>query len=266
MATDYEFEGWMGEDESSAEGNMVWQKYEPKTWEETDVDIRITHCGICGSDMHVLRSEWVSLLDVYANANTGTEHRDCRADPVFDHMQRQAPYPVVVGHEIVGVGGLGHFAVLFAKALGADDIVGISRRASKKQEALDLGCTDYIATADDEGWETKNARRLDLIICTVSSAKMPFAGYIGLLRLDGTLVQVGLPEGELPFRPGVLTGARRRIAGSGIGSPSEIREMLQLAVDKDVKPWVEERPMSDANQALVDFEAGKPRFRYVLTN
>ncbi|PNH36377.1 hypothetical protein VD0004_g3614 [Verticillium dahliae] len=237
MATDYEFEGWMGEDESSAEGNMVWQKYEPKTWEETDVDIRITHCGICGSDMHVLRSEW-----------------------------RQAPYPVVVGHEIVGVGGLGHFAVLFAKALGADDIVGISRRASKKQEALDLGCTDYIATADDEGWETKNARRLDLIICTVSSAKMPFAGYIGLLRLDGTLVQVGLPEGELPFRPGVLTGARRRIAGSGIGSPSEIREMLQLAVDKDVKPWVEERPMSDANQALVDFEAGKPRFRYVLTN
>lgn len=58
MATDYELEGWMGEDESSAEGNMVWQKYEPKTWEETDVDIRITHCGICGSDMHVLRSEW----------------------------------------------------------------------------------------------------------------------------------------------------------------------------------------------------------------
>lgn len=61
MPTDYKFEGWMGEDEKSAEGNMVWQEYEPKKWEETDVDIRITHCGICGSDIHVLRSGWVSL-------------------------------------------------------------------------------------------------------------------------------------------------------------------------------------------------------------
>jgi threonine dehydrogenase-like Zn-dependent dehydrogenase len=61
MTTDYKFEGWMGEDERSAEGNMVWQEYEPKKWEETDVDIRITHCGICGSDIHVLRSGWVSL-------------------------------------------------------------------------------------------------------------------------------------------------------------------------------------------------------------
>lgn len=60
MSADYKFEGWMGEDERSAEGNMVWQEYEPKKWEETDVDIRVTHCGICGSDIHVLRSGWVS--------------------------------------------------------------------------------------------------------------------------------------------------------------------------------------------------------------
>ena len=60
MSTDYKFEGWMGEDERSAEGNMVWREYEPKKWEETDIDIRITHCGICGSDIHVLRSGWVS--------------------------------------------------------------------------------------------------------------------------------------------------------------------------------------------------------------
>lgn len=73
---------------------------------------------------------------------------------------------------IVGVGGLGHFAVLFARALGADEVVGISRRESKRQEAMDLGCTDYIATADEEGWETKNSRRLDLIISTVSSPKV----------------------------------------------------------------------------------------------
>lgn len=73
---------------------------------------------------------------------------------------------------IVGVGGLGHFAVLFARALGAEEVVGISRKASKRKEALDLGCTDYIATDDDEDWQVKNTRRFDLIISTVSSEKV----------------------------------------------------------------------------------------------
>lgn len=59
MSTEYKFEGWMGDDEKAAEGNMVWREYEPKKWQETDIDIRITHCGVCGSDVHVLRSGWV---------------------------------------------------------------------------------------------------------------------------------------------------------------------------------------------------------------
>jgi D-arabinose 1-dehydrogenase-like Zn-dependent alcohol dehydrogenase len=61
MSTDYKFEGWVGLDASSADGNMQWQEFEPKPWEETDVDIKITHCGICGSDLHTLRSGWVCL-------------------------------------------------------------------------------------------------------------------------------------------------------------------------------------------------------------
>lgn len=59
-ATDYKFQGWMGLDKEAVEGNMVWQEYEPKTWTEADVDIKVTHCGICGSDLHTLRSGWVS--------------------------------------------------------------------------------------------------------------------------------------------------------------------------------------------------------------
>lgn len=60
--TDYKFQGWMGLDPSSGQGNMVWQEFEPKEWEETDVDIKISHCGICGSDLHTLRSGWVSSI------------------------------------------------------------------------------------------------------------------------------------------------------------------------------------------------------------
>lgn len=62
MATDYKFEGWLGHDSSAVEGNMTWGPFEPKKWQEDDVDIQITHCGICGSDLHVLKSGWGETL------------------------------------------------------------------------------------------------------------------------------------------------------------------------------------------------------------
>jgi len=62
--SEYKFEGWMGLDPSSSEGNMKWQEFTPKEWEETDVDIKISHCGICGSDLHTLRSGWVSSANI----------------------------------------------------------------------------------------------------------------------------------------------------------------------------------------------------------
>ena len=89
---------------------------------------------------------------------------------------------------------------------------------------------------------------------------------MNMLALDGTMVQVGVPEEAVPMRFGALIYQRRRLAGSLIGSPAEIREMLQLSADKKVEPWVEQLPMSEANKAIVDFAAGKPRFRYVLVN
>lgn len=78
--SDYKFEGWVGLDKSAAKGQMVWQEFEPKAWEETDVDIKVSCCGICGSDLHTLRSGWVSIpppqrVDLLAYAN------DDRAPP-----------------------------------------------------------------------------------------------------------------------------------------------------------------------------------------
>jgi alcohol dehydrogenase (NADP+) len=70
---DYTFAGWLGHDPSSAKGNMKWESFTPKPFTENDVDIKISHCGICGSDLHTLRSGWGKSL-----------------------------YPVCVGHEIVG--------------------------------------------------------------------------------------------------------------------------------------------------------------------
>lgn len=305
--TNYEFKGWVGEDPSAAKGNMQWKTFEPKPWEETDVDIKITHSGICGSDLHTISSGWgpanypcvvgheivgvavrvgskaeggIKVGDVVGVGaqNDSCLGRDGPCDACDNNNEQYCSGNVGTYNSkhfgcgpgkkvgVVGVGGLGHFAVLFAKALGADEVVGISRKGDKKDDALALGCDDYIATAEDEDWETKNKSRFDLIISTVSSPKVPFTGYIGMLKMDGTMVQVGAPEEALPLHAFSLIPQRKRLAGSMIGSPSDIRAMFQLAADKNVKPWVEQRPMSEANQAIVDFEAGKPRFRYVLVN
>lgn len=168
---------------------------------------------------------------------------------------------------IIGVGGLGHFGILFAKALGADRVVAISRKANKREDALKLGADAYIATDEDPEWATKNASSLDLIISTVSSSKMPIVQYSQLLRFRGTLVQLGAPEDgalEIPAFALIVKGIK--LGGSLIGSPDEIREMLELAATKGVKPWIEERPMKEANQAILDMDKGNARFRYVLVN
>lgn len=97
---------------------------------------------------------------------------------------------------------------------------------------------------------------------------MPLDGYLGLLKTHGTLVQVGAPDkGELPpINAFTLLMKGISVAGSGIGAPWEIKEMLELAAEKEIKPWVQKRPMSDANNAILDMEAGKARYRYVLEN
>ena len=58
MSTDYKFEGWLGEDKESINGKMVFNQFDPKTFEETDVDIKVSHCGMCGTDLHMLRGGW----------------------------------------------------------------------------------------------------------------------------------------------------------------------------------------------------------------
>ena len=96
---------------------------------------------------------------------------------------------------------------------------------------------------------------------------MPIGDYLSLLRKDGVFVQVGNPDDGLFSVPAPrLIMARASIGGSLIGSPQEIKEMLQLAVEKNVRPMVEERAMKDANQAIIDMQDGKSRYRYVLVN
>jgi alcohol dehydrogenase (NADP+) len=167
---------------------------------------------------------------------------------------------------IVGLGGLGHFGVLFAKALGADKVVAISRKASKREDAEKMGA-QYIATDDDENWDQTHAFSLDLIISTVSGPNMPFAKYLNLLKPGGQFIQVGAPEDQLPgINAFALILRRVKIGGSLIGTPEEIREMVELADRKNIQSWVNLWPLSKVNEALIAFDQGKPRYRFVLVN
>lgn len=95
---------------------------------------------------------------------------------------------------------------------------------------------------------------------------MPLGEYTSLLRRDGRFIQVGNPDDALQIPAGRLIGGRVTLCGSMISSPSEIREMLELAAQKKISPMIEERPMQDANSVILDMEAGKARYRYVLVN
>lgn len=96
---------------------------------------------------------------------------------------------------------------------------------------------------------------------------MPLTGYTQLLRTNGSFIQLGVPEdGGLTIPAFSLIAKRVKIGGSLIGGPAEIREMLELAAEKKVHTWVQERPMKDANQAILEMDAGEARYRYVLVN
>lgn len=162
---------------------------------------------------------------------------------------------------VIGLGGLGHFAVLFASHMGAEVTV-ISHSNSKEQDAKKMGAKHFIATHNDDKVFADNRRSLDLIICTTNDDNMPLTGYLKLLAPNGKLIFVGVPEKGLPkFPPTALIMNNVFVGGSAIGSPAEISEMLELAQKEKIHGWVTKFDMNDVNKAVPEMHAGKPRYR-----
>jgi alcohol dehydrogenase (NADP+) len=350
------FHGWLGHDAKSVEGNLKWEAFEPKPFNPIDIDIKISHCGICGSDLHMLRSGWgpthypacvgheiighvtrvgdeaSSTHQIGDRVGVGAQAFSCLKEDCeqcsngqqqyctgivgtyggqykdsgyhsmggyADYARVPAPFAIKIPEKlksedaapmmcggvtvyaplkhngagpgkrvgIIGLGGLGHFGVLFAHHLGCEKVVAISRGKNKEKDALAMGATEYIATAEDENWAKTHSRSLDLIICTVSSPDMPLSSYLQLLRTNGQFIQVGAPEDILPgIAAFALIAKGCKIGGSMIGSPKDIEEMLAFAAEKDIKPWVQTLPMEEANKGIVEMDDGKARYRYVLVN
>ena len=190
----------------------------------------------------------------------------CAGATVFEALVEAGVGDKMVG--VVGVGGLGHLAVLFARALGARWVVAFSRGEGKKGDAVEgLGADVFVATGVEEGWAEWWLHTMDVVVCTVSDPEMPFVDYLGLLKPRGRFCQVGIPEEPLPRLDAmalVLNGTS--LCFSDSASPANVRRMLELAAEKGIEAWTQVRPMEEVNEVVKDMAAGKARYRYVLEN
>jgi uncharacterized zinc-type alcohol dehydrogenase-like protein len=162
---------------------------------------------------------------------------------------------------VVGMGGLGHMAVKIAAALGAEVTV-LSQSLAKKDDGRAFGAEHYYATKDPVTFETLR-NSFDLIINTVS-APIDMGDYLGLLRLDGTLVSVGAPPQPLPVPVFALFGNRRSFAGSSIGSISETQQMLDFCAEHSIAPEVEIIDADAVNEAYERVLTSDVRYRFVI--
>jgi uncharacterized zinc-type alcohol dehydrogenase-like protein len=161
---------------------------------------------------------------------------------------------------IVGLGGLGHMGVKLAKAIGANVTV-LSHSPSKREDALRLGADDFIATGEANAFE-KNAGRFEFILDTVS-AQHDYNAYLNLLKRDGTMVLVGVPE-PTPLSAVPLIMRRRRLAGSPIGGIRETQEMLDFCAAHGVASDVEVIPIQRINEAYERQINSDVRYRFVI--
>ncbi|RLN95439.1 hypothetical protein BBJ28_00008147 [Nothophytophthora sp. Chile5] len=332
-----------------------WE-YQSRPLGPEDVEIKISHCGICGSDLHVIDSGWKPTMypcvvgheivgevtqagpevkdlavgdrvgvgaQVWAclNKDPSAPCKDCAkgadaycsgivstynskykdgsityggyaeyvrvlsayAFKIPDCIPSAAAAPLLcagttvftpfkeVGVKpgdrvgIVGIGGLGHIAIQFAKAMGADAVVAFSRSSSKEAEVRALGADEFVNYSDPEQAKAA-AGSVDILLITADASGMPYNLFLDFLASRGTCIMVGLPDDEIKFKPSQVVIKGAKFLGSHIGSISDVKDMLALAAEKNVRPVIQTLPMSRANDGIQMVRDGTVRYRVVLEN
>ena len=325
----------------AAGAQLVPYRYEPGELNANEVEVKISHCGVCHSDIHLIDNDWgnskypfvpgheivgtVSAVGEDVKDRTvgervgigwqadscgicewcrqGDEHLCAKSQPTCvgrnggyaDAVRVNSRFaiPVPAGLEsenvapllcagitvysplrnhgvrpssrvgVVGIGGLGHLALQFAKAFGAE-VTALSTSKDKEDEALEMGASHFVNTRD-MGEMKKIAGSFDFLLSTVS-ADQDWQALVNSLRPKGTLCVVGVPPSSMSIQAFPLISGQRSVAGSPIGSPRDLHEMLDVAARHDVKAITERFAMAKANDAIAKVKKGKVRYRAVLTN
>jgi uncharacterized zinc-type alcohol dehydrogenase-like protein len=162
---------------------------------------------------------------------------------------------------IIGLGGLGHIGVKIAHALGAEVTV-LSHSLNKQEDAKKMGADSFYVTYDPKTFE-KLEGYFDIMINTIS-ANINLNEYLNLLRLDGTMIIVGVPEKDSQINANSLISARRNLAGSLIGGIFETQQMLDFCSRNNITCDVELIPIQNVNDAFERIINSDVRYRFVI--
>ncbi|GFG67980.1 alcohol dehydrogenase [Mycobacterium kubicae] len=185
----------------------------------------------------------------------------CAGVTVFAPLVRHGVRPT--DHiAIVGIGGLGHLAIQFARAWGCD-VTAISTSAGKRDLAHELGADHFILTRDTDELAQASSS-FDFILSTVSG-DLPWDEYLTALKPQGILSIVGMPDSAVKVSPISLLVSEKAIFGGVPASQHETRLMLDFAARTGVRPLVETFPMADINRAIARARSGDVRFRAVVS-
>lgn len=185
----------------------------------------------------------------------------CGGITVFSPLsQFTTPY-MRVG--IIGVGGLGHLAIQFARAMGCE-VTAFSSSSDKETEAKKFGASRFVASNNPAKMESC-FNTLDFILST-ATADLDWELYLRCLKADGKLCFVGIPPKPLTINIGSLLGGRKSIVASPIGSRTTMEHMLTFAARHKIQAQIEVLPMKSLNDALTRVRKNKARYRMVLKN
>jgi uncharacterized zinc-type alcohol dehydrogenase-like protein len=325
----------------SAKSKLDKFLYEPKALEQWDVEIKISHCGICHSDVHLIDDDWgvsvfplvpgheiigevmelgsqVNHLQNGQRVGVGWQSGSCltcewcvsghenlcphevatcvghhggfadriRIDsrfafPIPEKLKSAEAAPLLCGGVtvyspfriynvlpsmkvgVIGIGGLGHLALQFARAFGYE-VTAFSSSANKEAEARKFGAHHFIHTKTISALK-EVANSFDFILNTTFS-ELDWAGFVKALRRNGKICTVGATANNINVPAELLLGGQRAICGSVIGNRWMIREMLEFAARHDTKAQIETTPLSEVNAAIETVRNGKARYRIVLEN
>ncbi len=221
---------------------------------------RQTIVGRHGGFADTVRASEAAVIPVPDNLNAAEAGPLlCGGVTVFNpFLQNHVPPTARVG--IIGIGGLGHMAVKFARAWGCQ--VTVFTFESQLQEAIDLGAHDTVISNDPEAVKAA-AGRFDMVLSTIN-VNIDWNAILATLRPHGTLHMVGIVAEPLQIALFPMIKSQLSLTGSPVGSPTAIRTMLEFAGRHDITPVTEHYPMSQINEAVERLRANKARYRIIL--